>query len=78
MVAETDKNLLQRAGIKPESGTVEDMLQGFRDFKHRVPTYGGLLLNQDLSHVLLVQVYIRAPLSLVCVFEIYIYVCLCV
>ncbi|KAG7156516.1 m7GpppN-mRNA hydrolase-like [Homarus americanus] len=31
------------------------MLQGFRDFKHRVPTYGGLLLNQDLSQVLLVQ-----------------------
>ncbi|XP_047501502.1 m7GpppN-mRNA hydrolase-like isoform X1 [Penaeus chinensis] len=49
------QQLLSRAGIKPESGSVEDMLQGFRDFKHRVPTYGGLLLNQDLSHVLLVQ-----------------------
>lgn len=56
MVPEIEICSLQRAGIKPESGSVEDMLQGFRDFKHRVPTYGGLLLNQDLSHVLLVQV----------------------
>lgn len=47
---------VQRVGFQPETGTIEDMLQGFRDFKHRVPTYGGLLLNQDISQVLLVQV----------------------
>lgn len=46
----------QRVQIKPPSGTIEEMLQDFRDFKHRVPTYGGLLLNQDLTQVLLVQV----------------------
>ncbi|XP_045612052.1 m7GpppN-mRNA hydrolase [Procambarus clarkii] len=49
------QQLLNRVGFKPQTGTIEDMLQGFRDFKHRVPTYGGLLLNQDLSQVLLVQ-----------------------
>lgn len=42
--------------MKPQSGTIEDMLQDFHDFKLRVPTYGGLLLNEDLSKVLLVQV----------------------
>lgn len=46
----------QRVGYTPNTGTIEDMLQDFREFKHRVPTYGGLLLNQDLSQVLLVQV----------------------
>ncbi|KAG0728493.1 m7GpppN-mRNA hydrolase [Chionoecetes opilio] len=44
-----------RVGIKPSTGTIEEMLQDFRDFKHRVPTYGGLLLNQDMTQVLLVQ-----------------------
>lgn len=42
--------------MEPEKGTLEDMLHDFRDFKHRVPTYGALLLSTDLSHVLLVQV----------------------
>ncbi|XP_068203892.1 m7GpppN-mRNA hydrolase-like [Palaemon carinicauda] len=50
------QQLINRVGIKPSSGTVEEMLQDFRDFKLRVPTFGGLLLNQDMSHVLLVQV----------------------
>ncbi|MPC55375.1 m7GpppN-mRNA hydrolase [Portunus trituberculatus] len=50
------QQLLNRVRIKPNSGTIEEMLQDFRDFKHRVPTYGGLLLNQDLTQVLLVQV----------------------
>ncbi|XP_045108466.1 m7GpppN-mRNA hydrolase-like [Portunus trituberculatus] len=49
------QQLLNRVRIKPNSGTIEEMLQDFRDFKHRVPTYGGLLLNQDLTQVLLVQ-----------------------
>ncbi|KAK3879651.1 hypothetical protein Pcinc_015804 [Petrolisthes cinctipes] len=49
------QQLLNRVGFQPASGTIEDMLQGFRDFKHRVPTFGGLLLNHDLSQVLLVQ-----------------------
>lgn len=49
------QQLLHRVGIKLETGTVEDLLQEFRDFKLRVPTYGGLLLNHDQSHVLLVQ-----------------------
>lgn len=47
--------ILNHLGIKPHSGTIEDMLQDFHDFKLRVPTYGGLLLNEDLSQVLLVQ-----------------------
>ncbi|KAK7070145.1 mRNA-decapping enzyme subunit 2 [Halocaridina rubra] len=49
------QQLLNRVGIKPKTGTIEEMLQDFRDFKLRVPTYGGLLLSQDQSHVLLVQ-----------------------
>ncbi|CAL4101019.1 unnamed protein product, partial [Meganyctiphanes norvegica] len=49
--------LLNRAEIKPKSGTVEEMLESFREFKRRVPTYGGLLLNENLSSVLLVQGY---------------------
>ncbi|KAL7632816.1 UNVERIFIED_CONTAM: hypothetical protein RMT77_016882 [Armadillidium vulgare] len=47
--------LLQHVKMEPERGSIEDMLQDFRDFKHRVPTYGALLLSTDLSHVLLVQ-----------------------
>ena len=36
--------------------TIEEILADFKDFKHRVPTYGGIILSEDLSNVLLVQV----------------------
>ncbi|XP_076066683.1 decapping mRNA 2 [Oratosquilla oratoria] len=49
------QQLLGRVGMKPKNGTIEDMLFEFREFKHRVPTYGGLILNDDLTQVLLAQ-----------------------
>ncbi|RXG62330.1 m7GpppN-mRNA hydrolase [Armadillidium vulgare] len=45
--------------MEPERGSVEDMLQDFRDFKQRVPTYGAIIISTDLRHVLLVRGFLH-------------------
>lgn len=43
--------------LKPHSKNLESILEQWRDYKQAVPTYGAILLNEDLSQVLLVQSY---------------------
>jgi mRNA-decapping enzyme subunit 2 len=43
--------------LKPHSKNLESVLEQWRDYKQAVPTYGAILLNEDLSQVLLVQSY---------------------
>ena len=40
----------------PGGGSVASLCNEFRDFKHKVDTYGGILINPNLNKVLLVQV----------------------
>ncbi|KAB7502945.1 m7GpppN-mRNA hydrolase [Armadillidium nasatum] len=51
--------LLQHVKMEPERGSVEDMLQDFRDFKQRVPTYGAIIISTDLRNVLLVRGFLH-------------------
>lgn len=38
-------------------GSIDEVISTWREYKQAVPTYGAILLNEDLSHVLLVQSY---------------------
>jgi len=38
-------------------GNIDEVISTWREYKQAVPTYGAILLSQDLSHVLLVQSY---------------------
>uniref|UniRef100_A0A1B6MNL8 m7GpppN-mRNA hydrolase n=1 Tax=Graphocephala atropunctata TaxID=36148 RepID=A0A1B6MNL8_9HEMI len=38
-------------------GQIDEVIATWREYKQAVPTYGAILLDQDLSHVLLVQSY---------------------
>uniref|UniRef100_A0A1B6I4Q5 m7GpppN-mRNA hydrolase n=1 Tax=Homalodisca liturata TaxID=320908 RepID=A0A1B6I4Q5_9HEMI len=38
-------------------GQIDEVIAMWREYKQAVPTYGAILLDQDLSHVLLVQSY---------------------
>ncbi|KAJ8687704.1 hypothetical protein QAD02_023498 [Eretmocerus hayati] len=43
--------------LKPHLLKVDDILDKWREYKQNVPTYGAIVLNEDLTKVLLVQSY---------------------
>ncbi|GLG95391.1 M7GpppN-mRNA hydrolase [Gryllus bimaculatus] len=43
--------------LKPHLQSLDSVLEQWREYKQSVPTYGAILLNEDLSQVLLVQSY---------------------
>ncbi|KAJ9594749.1 hypothetical protein L9F63_013959, partial [Diploptera punctata] len=43
--------------LKPHSKNLDSVLEQWREYKQAVPTYGAILLTEDLSQVLLVQSY---------------------
>lgn len=43
--------------LRPHANNVDKVLEEWREYKQNVPTYGAILLNEDLTHVLLVQSY---------------------
>ncbi|CAH2008018.1 unnamed protein product [Acanthoscelides obtectus] len=43
--------------LKSESHKLNQILQEWKDYKQSVPTYGAIILSENMSHVLLVQSY---------------------
>ncbi|CAH1393449.1 unnamed protein product [Nezara viridula] len=43
--------------LQPYTNNVEKIIDEWKDYKFCVPTFGAILLDEDLSHVLLVQSY---------------------
>ncbi|CAG9766815.1 unnamed protein product [Ceutorhynchus assimilis] len=43
--------------LKSEIPRLHDILQEWKEYKQSVPTYGAIILSEDLTHVLLVQSY---------------------
>lgn len=43
--------------LRPHAARLNAILEEWREYKQSVPTYGAILLNEDRSHVLLVQSY---------------------
>ncbi|GLV31702.1 Decapping protein 2 [Carabus blaptoides fortunei] len=43
--------------LHPHAEHVDKVLEEWREYKQSVPTYGAILLSEDLTHVLLVQSY---------------------
>lgn len=43
--------------MRPHANNVDKVLEEWREYKQNVPTYGAILLTEELSHVLLVQSY---------------------
>ncbi|KAF3420005.1 hypothetical protein E2986_04885 [Frieseomelitta varia] len=43
--------------LKPHLGNVDSILEQWRAYKQNVPTFGAIVLNEDLTKVLLVQSY---------------------
>lgn len=43
--------------LREHVNSLDSVLDNWREYKQTVPTYGAILLDQDLSHVLLVQSY---------------------
>nr|CAG4650221.1 EOG090X07NG [Sida crystallina] len=41
--------------LKNQLSTFESIMEQFREYKQAVPTYGAILLNENMTHVLLVQ-----------------------
>lgn len=41
--------------MRPHASRVDGILEEWREYKQSVPTYGAILLSDDMSHVLLVQ-----------------------
>ena len=43
--------------LRVHANHVEQILENWRQYKISVPTYGAVILNEDLTHVVLVQSY---------------------
>ncbi|CAL7939307.1 unnamed protein product [Xylocopa violacea] len=43
--------------LKPHVANIDNILEQWRDYKQNVPTFGAIVLNEDLTKVLLVQSY---------------------
>lgn len=43
--------------LKPYVANIDNILEEWRDYKQKVPTFGAIVLNEDLTKVLLVQSY---------------------
>ncbi|XP_076231037.1 decapping mRNA 2 [Calliopsis andreniformis] len=43
--------------LKPHVANIDNILDQWRDYKQNVPTFGAIVLNEDLTKVLLVQSY---------------------
>lgn len=43
--------------LREHVSSLDAVLDNWREYKHTVPTYGAILLDTDLTHVLLVQSY---------------------
>lgn len=43
--------------LQRESHKLKQILKEWKEYKHSVPTYGAIILSENLSHVLLVQSY---------------------
>lgn len=43
--------------LKPHVANIDSILEQWRDYKQNVPTFGAIVLNEDLTKVLLVQSY---------------------
>lgn len=43
--------------LRNQESQVLEVLKQWREYKRSVPTYGAILLNEDMTHVLLVQSY---------------------
>lgn len=43
--------------LREHISSLDEVLDNWREYKQTVPTYGAILLDEDLSHVLLVQSY---------------------
>ncbi|XP_063993797.1 m7GpppN-mRNA hydrolase [Diachasmimorpha longicaudata] len=43
--------------LKPNLGRIEAVLEEWRDYKQNVPTFGAIVMNEDMTKVLLVQNY---------------------
>lgn len=43
--------------LRSRESQVLDVLKEWREYKRSVPTYGAILLNEDMTQVLLVQSY---------------------
>lgn len=43
--------------LQPHAARLNAILEEWREYKQSVPTYGAILLSEDMSHVLLVQSY---------------------
>lgn len=43
--------------LKVHLATIDKILESWKQYKLTVPTYGAILLSEDLTHVLLVQSY---------------------
>lgn len=43
--------------LKNESHKLNEILKEWREYKQSVPTYGAIILSENMSHVLLVQSY---------------------
>ncbi|XP_050498440.1 m7GpppN-mRNA hydrolase [Diabrotica virgifera virgifera] len=43
--------------LKPESHKLNEIMEKWKEYKQSVPTYGAIMLSENLSHVLLVQSY---------------------
>lgn len=43
--------------LRQFANSIDSVLEKWRDYKQNVPTFGAILLNEDLTHVLLVQSY---------------------
>lgn len=41
--------------LKPSTANVDDVIEKWRDYKKSVPTYGAVILDKKMDHVLLVQ-----------------------
>ena len=43
--------------LRKHANNVDEILENWREYKIKVPTYGAIILNEDLTHVLLAQSY---------------------